>query len=323
MKTKTRRLLQSIWNTFELCFLEQQDQGLVLCVSGGSDSRALMEVVARWPNRFKKINVFSVDHGTRPETRAEAESVYARARVLGFEAQILSVSSADKDEASLRSARYRLIWQAAHELGIRAIATAHTQDDQAEGFVMDLMGQGGGAEGSGMPVRAQRSEGLLLRPLLGFSRAYLIAALTDLGQADYFVDPSNLCALGRRVQVRDFLRLHAAPQKRLAALAEKRRADLEALQAWACDLIEIHSEGQVLVKYQPQTPEAVLFQAFKKALSSLLPDRDLRSAHKTLSQMVKMSQGFGRGTYELPGCTAELGVSSVIFQNKSQFCGPT
>ncbi|MEI6789910.1 MAG: tRNA lysidine(34) synthetase [Myxococcaceae bacterium] len=338
MKTKTRRLLQPIWNILDAVLPRE---GLILCVSGGSDSRALMEAVAHWPNRFENIHVLSVDHGTRSETCLEAENVCARARVLGFGSRVLSLEPhpqplstkwrGEKDkfpsplggeglgvrfgksEANLRQARYGVIWRAAAELGIRAIATAHTQDDQAEGFVMDLMGQGGGAEGSGMLACSSRSEGLLLRPLLNFSRAYLIAVLTELGQEDYFIDPTNLHSLGKRVLVRDFLRLHDMPQERLAGLAEKRRADVEALQAWACDLIEVHSAGQVSVRFKPETPEAVLFQAFKKALSSLLPDRDLRSAHRTLSQMAKSSQ-VAEFSYDLPGCQAILSPDRALFK---------
>ena len=145
-----------------------------------------------------------------------------------------------------------------------------------------------------------------------FSGVYLIAVLTELGQEDYFTDPTNLHGSGKRVQVRDFLRLHAAPQERLAQLAEKRRADLEALQAWACDLIEVHSPGQISVHFQPDTPEAVLFQAFKKALSTLVPNQDVRSAHKTLEQMAQKRRG--GFFYDLPRCTAELKDAAVMFK---------
>ena len=307
MKTKTRRLLQPIWNAFESLL---PSDGFILCVSGGSDSRALLEAIACWPHRFENIHVVSVDHATRLESKREAEAVCARARVLGFGAQVLSLYPASKkDEASLRSGRYGLIWQAAQKLSMGSIVTAHTQDDQAESFVMDMMGHGGGAEGSAMPARSKHSEGLVLRPLLEFSRAYLIAVLTELNQLDYFTDPTNQQSLGARVQVRDFLKLHPAPQARLASLAQKRQADLEALQHWASGLIEIHGVQRVLVRLEPNTPEAVLLQAFKKALSSLLPNRDLRGANKTLGLMVKQRTG----KWSLPGCVAEIKASNVVF----------
>ncbi|MEI6805780.1 MAG: tRNA lysidine(34) synthetase TilS [Myxococcaceae bacterium] len=308
MKTKTRRLLQPIWNAFDVLF---PPEGLLLCVSGGSDSRALMEAVAHWPHRVQNIHIVSVDHATRPETKREAEAVCARAKILGFESHLLSLYPViKKDEASLRAGRYGLIWQLARDLGIRAIATAHTQDDQAESFIMDMMGHGGGTEGSAMPAVSERPEGLLLRPLLEFTRAYLIAVLSELGQEDYFTDPTNQQSLGSRVQVRDFLKLHPTPQTRLAGLAQKRKSDLDALKAWACDLIEVYSAGQVLVKFTPEIPEAVLLQAFKKALSSLLPDQDLRSAHKTLELMAKQK----KGSFDLPGCVAEIRDSAVLLR---------
>jgi tRNA(Ile)-lysidine synthase len=309
MKTKTRRLLQPIWNALDAVLLPYASKGLILCVSGGSDSRALLESVAHWPKRFEKIHVVSVDHDTRPETRMEAQAVCARARILGFESHLLSLYPVlKKDEASLRAARYGLIWQLARDLGVGAIATAHTQDDQAESFLMDMMGHGGGAEGSAMPACLQMSQGYLLRPVLEFSRAYLIAVLTELSQ-DYFVDPTNEQSVGKRVQVRDFLKLHPVPHERLARLAQKRSADLAALQSWACELIEVHSPGQVSVRFEPETPEAVLLQAFKKALNSLLPDQDLRSAHNTLSLMAKNQTG----QYDLPGCVAKMQAHKALF----------
>src|SRR3989338_5640972 len=141
MKTKTRRLLQALWNVFDSLLLEHADQGLILCVSGGADSRALMESAALWPRRFASICVVSIDHGVRPESVLEARWVCDRARVLGFESKLLSLKSTVKDEASLRKARYQAIWKQSQG---RVLVTAHHQDDQAEGFVMDLMGLGGG-----------------------------------------------------------------------------------------------------------------------------------------------------------------------------------
>lgn len=165
-------------------------------------------------------------------------------------------------------------------------------------------------------AKASGGKPATLRPLLEFSRAYLIAVLTELGQ-DYFVDPTNEQSLGKRVQVRDFLRLHPTPHERLAGLAQKRSADLAALQSWACELIEVHSPGQVSVSFESETPEAVLLQAFKKALSSLMPDEDLRSANKTLSLMAKNQVG----QYNLPGCVAEMRSNNALFSIPQQHVG--
>ncbi len=265
-----------------------------------------MEAVAHWPGRFERIYVASVDHATRSETPFEASAVCARAKALGFDSHRLTLlPSEKKDEASLRQRRYDAIWQLAQELGVSAIATAHTQDDQAESFVMDLMGLGGGPEGAGMlaisPPFEKGGQGgfRIIRPLLNFSRAYLIAVLTALNVNDYFVDPTNLKGEGRRVQVRDFLALHQAPKPRLALLAEKRRLDMDALKTLSEDLVSIEPD-QVKVRLPANISESIKFQALKIGLSKFLPYNDNRSAGQVLAQIAHMDSE--KKTFDISGC---------------------
>src|SRR5688572_8320800 len=58
-------------------------RGLVLAVSGGPDSTALMLLVARWGERPPAL-VVTVDHGLRPEAAEEASLVAANAEELGL-----------------------------------------------------------------------------------------------------------------------------------------------------------------------------------------------------------------------------------------------
>lgn len=279
-------------------------KGLLLCVSGGSDSRALMEAVARWPKRSSNIQVLSVNHATRLETLDEARAVAARARVLGFESHVLSLNPEKKmDESSLRARRYKAIWSLARELSARAIAVAHTEDDQAESLVMDLMGQGGGPQGAGMLPVTQMPQGLVLRPLLSFSRAYLIALLTELEIYDYIQDPTNKYSEGRRVQVRHFLSLHKAPRTRLAQMALKRRKDFETMRHLWEEQVDRVGE-QVQVRLDAHMPEVIKFQALKTGLAEFLPGQDLRTASVTLQKIASASKP-GQ-SYDLPGCVAEV-----------------
>ncbi len=298
MQTKTRRLLQPIWNAFDSYLGPFSEKGVVLCVSGGSDSRALMEAVALWPRRFANIQVVSVDHGTRPEALAESLAVCARARVLGFDAQQISLEPGKNDEASLRKRRYEAIQG-------DPLVTAHTQDDQAESFIMDLMGLGGGPEGAGMlpvsespPLKKGGQGGFIIRPLLDFSRAYLIGLLTELGIYDYVNDPTNEYSTGKRVGVRQFLALHHMPKERLAELAQRRRQDLEALKLTASGLLELTGDT-IRVTLAKNHPEPVKFQALKLGLRELLPEADLRGADNTLRQIAK--QALPRQKFHLPG----------------------
>src|SRR5437762_3446866 len=60
---------------------------LVLAVSGGPDSTALMWLAARWRARRKRgpaLIAVTVDHGLRPESANEARAVARLARKLGI-----------------------------------------------------------------------------------------------------------------------------------------------------------------------------------------------------------------------------------------------
>ena len=51
LKTEKRRALQPLWNTFDEHLKPHENRGLLLAVSGGPDSLALLESFVRWPNR--------------------------------------------------------------------------------------------------------------------------------------------------------------------------------------------------------------------------------------------------------------------------------
>lgn len=289
MKTKTRRLLQSVWNIFDTCLILKSISGIILCISGGSDSRALMESIACWPNRFLKIHVVSVDHGTRTQTCQDADDVCNRARVLGFDTAVLKMKNTkNKNEAILRTERYRLIWEYAKKHNIDTLVTAHTLDDQAESFIMNIVGFGGGAEGGAMPdVALHQSLGSIVRPFLNFSRSYLISILTCMHINDYVKDPTNEYGNGKRVLVRKFLRLHRLPKERFAEISKRRSLELEALSFAGSKLISKKRE-LISIKLPIDIPEAIKFHALKDSIRHAIPKEDLRNMRSILNKIAKL-----------------------------------
>src|SRR6187551_3981165 len=169
---------------------------LLLAVSGGPDSIALMWLAARWRlglPRGPRLVAVTVDHGLRAEAAAEAREVKRLARTLGLEHRTLRWTGV-KPKAGLpaaaRSARYRLLARAARQSGATHILTAHTRDDQAETVLMRLL-RGSGIAGLAAMARESERDGVLLaRPFLDVAKSQLIATLTRarLGFAD---DPTN------------------------------------------------------------------------------------------------------------------------------------
>jgi tRNA(Ile)-lysidine synthase len=169
---------------------------LVLAVSGGPDSIALMWLAARWRRalaRGPRLIAVTVDHDLRTEARREAREVKRLARSLDLPHRTLRWSGAKPRTglpAAARDARYLLLAQAARNSGASHILTAHTRDDQAETLLMRLL-RGSGIAGLAAMARESGRDGVVLaRPFLDVSKARLIATLSraKLGFAD---DPTN------------------------------------------------------------------------------------------------------------------------------------
>ena len=190
-------------------------RGLILAVSGGPDSTALMWLAARWAKRRKrapKLLAVTVDHGLRPQSVGEAAAVERLARRLGIAHRTLRWRG-NKPKSGLqeaaRGARYRLLAQAADEAGYAHVLTAHTLDDQAETVLFRLArgsglgGLAGMAHAAPLPAGANGSI-FLVRPLLGIPKARLIATLKAAGIA-YSEDPTNRDPRFARARLRSFM----------------------------------------------------------------------------------------------------------------------
>lgn len=217
---------------------------LVLAVSGGPDSTALMVAAARWRKalaRGPELLAVTIDHGLRPQARAEAAAVKRLAGRLGIAHRTLRWTGAKPKtglQAAARQARYRLLATAAAEIGARHILTAHTRDDQAETLLL-RMARGSGLTGlAGMarvtPLPGRREgEFALVRPFLDIPKARLVATLEDAG-IPYVEDASNRDPRFTRVRIRALMPALAAEgldARRLAQLARRIRRAEAALEA--------------------------------------------------------------------------------------------
>jgi tRNA(Ile)-lysidine synthase len=228
----------------------EQFPALVLAVSGGPDSTALMVLAARWRKSLSKkptLIAVTVDHGLRAESKREAAAVGRLARRLGITHRTLRWSGAKPKtglQQAARNARYRLLGDAARKTKAGLILTAHTLDDQAE-TVLIRMSRGSGVTGLGAMARVSQLPGggagrtRLVRPLLDISKARLIATLRA-AKIEFAVDPSNRDPRFTRARLRGLmpeLAREGLDAGRLALLARRlKRADL-AIEA-VVDVVE-------------------------------------------------------------------------------------
>jgi tRNA(Ile)-lysidine synthase len=188
---------------------------IVLAVSGGPDSLALMWLASRWRralSRGPRLHAVTIDHGLRTEARREARDVKRLARALGVSHRTMRWTGAKPKSgvpAAARAARYRLLARAAQEVGATHILTAHTRDDQAETLLMRLL-RGSGIAGLSAMARESEREGVrLARPFLDVPKSRLIATLrkAKLAFAD---DPTNSDVSFTRPRIRAVLPVLAA-----------------------------------------------------------------------------------------------------------------
>jgi tRNA(Ile)-lysidine synthase len=184
----------------EECHLSPGDC-LLLAVSGGGDSTAMLHVMARLAPRFG-VGLFAhgVDHGLRAGASSELALAAALATELGveFTRSKISVPLGGNLQARARLARYAELEARAKALGGAMIATAHHADDRAETVILRLL-RGAGLVGLG--VLAPRA-GQLLRPMVRARRADILAHLAR-HELRYASDPSNENSRYLRVRVRN------------------------------------------------------------------------------------------------------------------------
>lgn len=174
--------------------LQSTDRPLVLAVSGGRDSMALLHAMARWaPDRIAAVATF--DHGTGSYATEAASLVAAQARRIGLTVVRERARVGGRTEAQWRDARWSFLRRVAR--GFRArVATAHTRDDQLETIIMRTL-RGSGARG----LAALAAPSDVVRPWLGVSRAELARWVENEG-LPYLEDPMNASRRFLRGRVR-------------------------------------------------------------------------------------------------------------------------
>ncbi len=255
------RFAQSLLREWKRLDLPVTDAKVVIAVSGGTDSVALLlsldELIKT--NRLKlNLLIAHLNHRLRGNASdADASWVALLAKRLGHRAAVGSVDvkrratkTGDNLEQAARGARYEFLEQEARALRARVILTAHTMDDQAETVLLNLLrGSGGSGLGGIEPVRpiVAGSEILLARPLLSWAQRQDTENYCRQQNVEFRTDEMNLNEKFVRVRVRrQLLPLMQTFNPKLVAglarTAELLREDSSALDRGAARLLELSLE---------------------------------------------------------------------------------
>ena len=242
---------------------------VVLAVSGGPDSTALLVLAARWRKQRKrapKLLAVTVDHGLRAEARREAAAVKRLAQSLRIPHRTVKwvggkPSTGVQEKA--RAARYELLAKEAVRAGAYHVVTAHTRDDQAETVLFrmargsGLAGLGGMAQIAAVPA-AGGGQVMLCRPLLDVPKARLLATL-QAHRIAFAEDSSNADPRFTRVRWRSLmpgLSREGLDAPRLASLAMRLRRANAAIER-VVDIAASH-----IVNAEPSGPVTVARDRF-------------------------------------------------------------
>ncbi|WKE64511.1 tRNA lysidine(34) synthetase TilS [Gallaecimonas kandeliae] len=278
---------------------------VVLALSGGLDSMVLLHGLAAYRERHPalRLKAVHVHHGLSANADAWATHCEGQCRLLGvdFVLERLSLEKGPRQslEALAREGRYALL--AKHVGQGDCLVTAHHLDDQAETLLLAAK-RGAGFEGlCAMPIARPFGAGLLVRPLLGLSRAELETQAQGLSWVE---DESNQ----DQGFDRNFLRQSLLPlaQSRLPGFARglARSAELLAEERPARDWLlsqelkrRRHADGSLDITGVPDEAAALLLKAWAAENGRALSHKQLRellAQQQARADAQAQVGGFGR-----------------------------
>ena len=275
---------------FDRHLAELQDfSKIALAVSGGSDSAAMLHLVAQWAarqNSHVSLAVLSVNHGLRPEAAAECAQVGEWCKNLGLKhvtLQWMGEKPISGIQAKARLARYTLMTDWCLENSVQVLLTAHTADDQAETIVMRQSRTSTAKSLAGIWPSRDWNGVQVMRPFLSARRQelrdYLLAQ-----NLTWIDDPSNFNPHYERVRIRDELAGNADSAKTAVQALSAVKAVQKKAQDWVGSHLTISELGVLscdrdqLKIISPDVGDEILLLLFKINGIAQLPELKSRQS---------------------------------------------
>jgi tRNA(Ile)-lysidine synthase len=293
-------------------------------LSGGSDSvgltRLLLDLAEH--GEFTVAGVAHLNHGLRPSASRDEAFCRAFAQRLGLQLAVESAAIRDyaaaeslSIEDAARRLRYAFLERAATRMSAGRIAVGHTQDDQAETFLLKLM-RGAGLRGLG-GIYPQR--GAVIRPLLDVTHDELREYLRS--RAETWVEDETNQDLENprnRIRHRVLPELDRAAEgstrgaiSRAAALIREDGQWLDALgEERFLTLAHRTDAGLELdVRSLAQTPAPLLRRVLLRAMRAAGGTREIGLEH--VEAVAGLLNG-GQGGVDVPGARVELRAGKLV-----------
>ncbi len=194
---------------------DSPDRRILLAVSGGPDSMALLEVVCELRRIFKNTSfeVAHVNYGLRESASRDEEIVRKKARDYGFELNLLKLTKEEVEKGAsaqkisiemyARKLRYDFFKLLVKNKSFDFVFLGHTLSDLVETIILHLTKGASLSSLEGIPVR----RGVFVRPILWATRGDVLSYLSSRGVC-YGIDETNL---NPEYTYRNFIRHRVIP----------------------------------------------------------------------------------------------------------------
>lgn len=269
--------------------LLEQNQRLLVAVSGGQDSVCLIKLLLDLQPKWGwQLAIAHCDHRWRADSQANAEHVERLAQGWKLPFYCQTAVEVLGTEAQARAWRYQALAAIAQTNRYRYLLAGHTASDRAETLLYNLI-RGSGADGlQALTWQRSLSAGTqLIRPLLEVTRAETAQFCQDL-HLPVWEDLTNQNLQYTRNRIRQelfpYLQTHFNPQveQALAHTAELLRAEVDYLESAATVLLQKAKHSPELGEKHPnqfrlnrsvlrEAPLALQRRAIRQFLQQILP----------------------------------------------------
>jgi len=176
-------ILEKVKKTIEEYGLIRKKERILLAVSGGPDSVALLYLLDKLKKEYKiNLHVAHLDHGLRKESHLDAQFVKGLTLRLGIPVtitriEISKLANKGSLEEAAREIRLKFLFNVAKKIKADKIAFGHNLDDQAETVLMRILRGTGLCGLTGIMPKRKISGFQLIRPLIKISRREIEAFL--------------------------------------------------------------------------------------------------------------------------------------------------
>jgi tRNA(Ile)-lysidine synthase len=282
-------MIKKVKQTIEKYNLLDKGDGVVVALSGGPDSTALLVILTQIAEEIGfNLIAAHINHGLRGEESNEDEK-YSRelsekmgVAFVAHKIDKTGVAKGVSPEDYYRRQRYSFLNKVAQEQRAKKIALGHNLQDQAETVLLNLL-RGSGLEGLKgiLPMR----DGKFIRPLIEVSRREIISFLNAAG-IQYRQDSSNESKQYLRNKIRGELipyikeKFNPKIEENLAQTAEILRNEDEFIRQYVLEAIDspyIQRKKNLIslnITYINKLPQAIRLRSFKALLESLNPEKN-------------------------------------------------